>query len=189
MSTFRLAVIQHHHETWMSHPNPCCLKNFSHERRTPPVLPLTWLMRILVKQDFANNKGAQFHPLLSMVELLPSFVQVFTFSDASEGTFLLPAHTWKLNWDWCDCDSLHLPFPTIEQWDVFTPDTSIIYIPYLQTSSSLLDLPRVILPLKQDIHSIYSFMLTCHLKHRIKLSLEVNQVLFRDSVQMFLVVS
>lgn len=191
MNSFRLAFVLHHRETWMSCPNTCCLKNLSPERRTVSVLQVTWVMRISFTQDFLNNNRAKFHPLLSTVGT-PAFI--------SAGLHFLRGFRWYFSTScshiktWTGINMVVILstclFQLWIQWDVFTPDTSIIYILSFQTSTSLLDVLRArLLPKSGHPLHLCPCMLTYQLKHCIKLSLEVNQVLFRDSVQMLLVAS
>lgn len=134
-----------------------------------------WVMRI--------HNRAKSHPLLSTVGT-PAFI--------SAGLHFHRGFQWYFS---TSCSHIRTELGLIAfwiQWDVVTPDTSIIYILSLQTSSSLLNILRAHLPPKPTTrrpHHVCPCSLTYQLKHCIKLSLEVNQVLFRDSVQMLLVAS
>lgn len=88
----------------------------------------------------------------------------------------VPFHFLLMLWAWTGIKvilSTFFPTSGCSQMSVLLI-TSIIYIPSLQTSTSLLDLPRALILPKQNLVSFCCFMLTSQLKRWIKVSLEVK---------------
>lgn len=150
----------------------------------------TWMSPCLLSEDgqllpSSHTCDVDFHHKGS-ISLLSSTETAAFISDASEGTSLLLL----LTHDWTGIKVIQILstclFHQWIQWDFFTPDTSITYISSVHQHQSVgptkgsspskpgcpLDLPFLC--------RVLSATQTLHLA-----SLEVNQVLFRGSVQMF----